>query len=896
MKTRIISLILALATLISCLGLNVFAADEGGAAAASTAVQRTSNTIPVSEFKTAVDESKIVYANDFNDFAITARGNYNVGGDNFVIMNNGGTFSTVVDDDGDTYIKQGAMAQDGTAADGFFQITNSGRNTVNSVSALIANGDWSVNASYIVSFDYAMLVGGRTHRIINEIRTYTAGNSSMALGDVLLCDSGGYLNYSDGGELIQLKSVQFAAGRFYNIVFHHTPKTNSYDVYVDGALILDDIKAFSDANYAYLTDGIFVPGYIRGDSKHNKWGGIDLYGIDNVKMYYSDTNLECAHNNVNGTCEWCGKAISVHSEHEIKDMIAPEDLAAVVGQDNVRYAYDFDGYTITDVGGYTAGGDYGYIYNNSGVIQTVTDEESGNTYIKYGAKADNGTNKDTYFNISNPDRYNWNMVNPLVTGNSPIVNAPYVVSLDYVRLGAEVKHYIIKQILSYTGPESSGAGRFITLGDILCVDSEGYLCYNNGNGGAETIVKLTDVKFETGRFYNIAFHHTPAKNTYDVYVDGKLVVDDAVALNASDIEKTGGEFGKFVPSLVRTEMDTKNYSGADIFGFDNVKFYNSAVNLECAHSYTDSNVCDWCGAEAQLEYCTTCKGEILSEGSAVVSKSVSLGETITVNVYLKLMQRLLENEDATVVLECNGEKTEYAISEAVAESDGLYKFSIDLTAVQMTEVVKVSVTGEKSETFLTSVEDYALQLITEGKKQDAIALAKAMLNYGAAAQIYFAARNNSPTLDDKLANAGLSDEDKTVSDITVDDLVDYEFWSDGATAEVNFIGVSFIFEAKTSMKLYFNASADAVVNVDGVECEKLSQNGAYYVTLVIDTPADASVEFAVEITDGDTVLETSISAYTAIHAGLSNAQTGESFEALLKAYTDYCERAIVYAG
>ncbi|MBR2466220.1 MAG: hypothetical protein IKB38_04745 [Clostridia bacterium] len=877
MKRRIISLVLAVAVLFSCLALNVFASDEP---VETDATESTTHKLTVDELKAAVG-SDLVYACDFDDFTITANGNYNVGGDNGVIMNGGGTFKTVTQD-GNTYIKQGAMAADGIAADGFFQITNTGKNTVANVNSLIANNDKSVNASYVVSFDYAKLEAGRTHRIISEIRTYTgAGNTTVAWSDVLLTDSAGYLNYNAGGTLVQYQAVQFEVGRFYNIVFHHTPKTNSYDVYIDGELVLDGIKALGDDVYALLYDGIFMPGYVRGDSKHNKWGGADLYALDNVKMYYGDTNLECAHNVVDNVCEWCGKAFGVHT-HGINSTITPDKLSGVVAGEDLVYACDFDDFTITANGNYNVGGDNGVIMNGGGTFKTVT--QDGNTYIKQGAMAADGIAADGYFQITNIGKNTVANVNSLIANSDKSVNASYVISFDYAKLEAGRTHRIISEIRTYTGAGNTN----LAWSDVLLTDSAGYLNYSDGG----VLVQYQAVQFEVGRFYNIVFHHTPKTNSYDVYIDGELVLDDIKALS-DDVYALLYD-GIFMPGYVRGDSKHNKWGGADLYALDNVKMYYSDTNLECAHSYTDSFACDWCGAEAELDFCNTCGGGILSEGAAVVSKSVSLGETIDINVYMKLAKTLLVNEEAKIVLECGDKKAEYALKDVLAEENGLYKFTIELTSIRMTAPVKVTVVGESSNVYVTSVQDYANDLIEISENESEIALAKALLNFGAAAQEYFAVRNADDALDDVLANEGLDAADKEVPELTAADLADYKFSANGMTADVQYTGATLTFSSKTYLKVYFTASADATVTVNGKAYTKVSDGEGYYVALSASTPQKAMTAFEIVITDGDAVASADISVFTAIHAALANETTDSKLVSLITAYARYCQLTSAY--
>jgi cysteine desulfurase len=145
----------------------------------------------------------------------------------------------------------------------------------------------------------------------------------------------------------------------------------------------------------------------------------------------------------------------------------------------------------------------------------------------------------------------------------------------------------------------------------------------------------------------------------------------------------------------------------------NFKLYHSDINLECAHSFV-GDTCEWCGIkDADYAHCDICNGEAISAGAAVVSKSTSLGETIDMNVYMAISDALKAKADAKVTLECGARSAEFALADAVADANGLYKFTIALTSIQMADDVKVQVAGETSAVYTTSVKEYAEELIAE---------------------------------------------------------------------------------------------------------------------------------------------------------------------------------------
>ena len=86
------------------------------------------------------------------------------------------------------------------------------------------------------------------------------------------------------------------------------------------------------------------------------------------------------------------------------------------------------------------------------------------------------------------------------------------------------------------------------------------------------------------------------------------------------------------------------------------------------------------------------------------------------------------------------------------------------------------------------------------------------------------------------------------------------------------------------------------ITVNGKAYTKTEDDGMYYVTVIAETPADAMTAFAFKITDGETVVTSNISVFTAVHAALSNLSGDTNLVNLVTAYARYCELAKAYVA
>ena len=137
--------------------------------------------------------------------------------------------------------------------------------------------------------------------------------------------------------------------------------------------------------------------------------------------------------------------------------------------------------------------------------------------------------------------------------------------------------------------------------------------------------------------------------------------------------------------------------------------------------------------------------------------------------------------------------------------------------------------------------------------------------------------------------------ESAVPNITAEDLKDYAIKVEGATNEVYFDSASFVFDSKTALKVYFAASENATLTVNGKKFEKTAEDGYYYVKLLV-SPVDTGDVFTITVTDGETTATAQLSAYSAIYAALSASNSlEEDLVSLLKVYAHYAQCALKYA-
>ncbi len=243
-------------------------------------------------------------------------------------------------------------------------------------------------------------------------------------------------------------------------------------------------------------------------------------------------------------------------------------------------------------------------------------------------------------------------------------------------------------------------------------------------------------------------------------------------------------------------------------------------NENCAHSYTNG-ICDTCG-----------KPEPPAEPPAQVSGyTVTLSDSIGVNFYLELTDAATQDESTRVIFTLpNGSKETVSINDARVD-EGYYIFSCGIAAKEMSSVIsgQLFTSDSKSEVFEYTVMEYAETILNSTKPEHVKAqpLVKAMLNYGAYAQIYFEYNQ------DNLANEVISEEDKFIAEV---DFAKYKPVITGTESGVSYYGSALSLKSDTSVKHYLYVENDAEIPVITFNEQVLNatQKGNYYVVEIPD--------------------------------------------------------------
>ena len=299
--------------------------------------------------------------------------------------------------------------------------------------------------------------------------------------------------------------------------------------------------------------------------------------------------------------------------------------------------------------------------------------------------------------------------------------------------------------------------------------------------------------------------------------------------------------------------------------------------------------------------------EITPEATLKAS-SLTLDGTIGMNFYFDLNEPILESGNALVrfTLE-NGTTAEIPVSEAQTEiSDGktLYVFTCHLTSKEMSDTVSVQlIMGEEysSETFQYSVKEYATTILENelGLYTDNdIAMVKAMLNYGAYAQLQF---NYNVT---DLANdvdTLMTEEEKSVSDVEETVFDAYKILDKNADALGAFMGSNLVLDSETTLRVYFKPASEAIADtltflVNGIEITP-TQSGGYLVISITNIHANALDDvFDVTVTDGTIEYHFSCSPFSYCNSVFANGTYPQELENVLKAMYLYNQAAINYTN
>ena len=258
--------------------------------------------------------------------------------------------------------------------------------------------------------------------------------------------------------------------------------------------------------------------------------------------------------------------------------------------------------------------------------------------------------------------------------------------------------------------------------------------------------------------------------------------------------------------------------------------------------------------------------------------SLTLDGKIKVNFYMTLNEDIAASEYAYVRFTRGDEVVEVPVKDVV-DTDYGYAFPFSVSAKNMTDEITAQLFSgdfEAGEKATYSVWEYASAIIGDEETYgaNAVAAAKAMLNYGGYAQEYFGYNT------DNLANKGLTEEEKDLSSVTADSIVDHKRGEQANDAIGRVAGSNLSLKTATTLKVYFELTEGVDAStltfaVDGTEVEAV-RNGKYYQVSIEGIAAhDLDTVYTITVSDGTNTLTATYSAMTYVYNILSRDRAQE---------------------
>ncbi|MBP3871785.1 MAG: hypothetical protein J6E46_12520 [Faecalicoccus sp.] len=273
--------------------------------------------------------------------------------------------------------------------------------------------------------------------------------------------------------------------------------------------------------------------------------------------------------------------------------------------------------------------------------------------------------------------------------------------------------------------------------------------------------------------------------------------------------------------------------------------------------------------------------------------ALSLEGNIGVLFYMDLVDAVSSDDKAYVEFTVDGVSNSMNLSDASILKVGnvnYYRFSTEVSSVQMTSDIKVKIFTSAGDTGFEdhySVKKYCDKQITNPSSSEKLVnLCKALLNYGGYAQTYFGKDVNN------LANADLEDTD--VSDVTVNQSAPYEVIKTGSQDGITYSGSALVLDSLTTVKHYFRvADGHRITEFTFKLGDKVltpTKSGTYYY-IEIPNIVSNDLDTMYEVTVGNYSI--SYSALSYVHYVLSHDSTND-LKNLCRALYKYNEAANVF--
>lgn len=235
--------------------------------------------------------------------------------------------------------------------------------------------------------------------------------------------------------------------------------------------------------------------------------------------------------------------------------------------------------------------------------------------------------------------------------------------------------------------------------------------------------------------------------------------------------------------------------------------------------------------------------QLREDAVSITGASVTLGDTLDIHLQAEIPDGL--NQDGLQLMVSSTDGTQY-LPLGTGE-DWLYDFTLETAAKDMTRVYTLQLVDEDSnavsDSRSMSIRSYSEKLLTGSYSDTVKAVAKAMLNYGAMAQVYF------KTNTDELANVDY-ETDLTAADVS----------TIASTEKINsltsFKGFSLLLKSKLSIRAYFSEAVDGSLSnanghyltIDGIGADDLAT--VYMLTVGDATYKVSALSLAKDVING----------------------------------------------
>ncbi|MBQ1210589.1 MAG: hypothetical protein IIX68_02130 [Clostridia bacterium] len=387
----------------------------------------------------------------------------------------------------------------------------------------------------------------------------------------------------------------------------------------------------------------------------------------------------------------------------------------------------------------------------------------------------------------------------------------------------------------------------------------------------------TEFQYIDGNFYYIDRAADPS-GTYAV--KGTLMRWDGAGAHTAELEvndnwmTTGGRWSNNYARL-SSWMGTLYYSLSSAIYSYNVHTKQTEKVLEPDMSGNDDNCIFGFAADDNTFYYEVYPTPAYDLGSkeaalrthvfrtaeaTVLGSSLTLGDTLDMNLMIEIPSAY-DAADLKLAVTLDGE-TAYLPIDA-ANVDTIHTVVLPTAAKDMTATYTLQLVDENGNPLgaerITSVRYYAEALLTGGYADNVKAAAKAMLNYGAAAQAYFDTRTDTPANENYRMDLNSAD----VSGIA--DMVK-------ENSLPSFIGCSLVLKSEVHVRVYFSEAVEGAV-----------QNGYRYYLTVDGIGAGDLADTQTVSVGGATYRFSALSLAKAVIEG----NYGEEFQDLMKALVLY---------